>query len=295
VAFYEQVASSASACPRLTPFLPSYFGTHRFRAMDYLAMEDIAIRFREPCVLDLKLGVRTYEPDATAEKIASELRKCPAQAAVGFRPCGMRVYGSRSRQYRCRDKDWGRRITTETAPALLAEFVCDDEASLSVRRISRVLPPLLRRLRELEVAMREQLGLRFYASSIVVVYEGSDEGGRPGDEAGEGGAAAIDLRIVDFAHWVRAAQGRKGARPCLSLSRARSLRPVPSLRGAARAPAAALARCTRSAASARLTRGIRLTRGTRARAPASRAGARRGVCRRGREPDHGPARRDLTF
>lgn len=190
VNFYEQ---AGTVCPQLRPFLPAYYGTHVFNSTRYLAMEDIADRYSKVCVLDLKIGVRTYEPTATKEKVESELRKCPGQDSVGFRPCGMRVFGTRSQQYRCRNKDWGRAITTETAPALLAEFVCDDDAYSTVRRIRRVVPPLVQRLRELELVMEKLEGLRFFASSVVIVYEGGERESEP----------AIDLRMVDFAHWVR--------------------------------------------------------------------------------------------
>ncbi|KAG8467995.1 hypothetical protein KFE25_007047 [Diacronema lutheri] len=204
VNFYEQ---AERLCPQLGPFLPAFHGTHIFHAMRYLAMEDIAIRFNEPCVLDIKIGVRTYEPTASREKVESELSKCPAQAAVGFRPCGMRVYGTHSRQYRCRNKDWGRAITTQTAPSLLAEFVCDDDESSTVRRIRRVVPPLVKRLRELEAVMCAIEGLRFFASSVVIVYEGREGDARRGEAEEAHAHARIDLRMVDFAHWVRAESG----------------------------------------------------------------------------------------
>lgn len=223
VHFYEQ---AESVCPQLRPFLPAYFGTHVYDAMRYLAMEDIAIRFDEPCVLDVKIGLCTYEPTATREKIESELRKCPAQSAVGFRPCGMRVYGSRSGQYRCRNKDWGRAITTETAPALLAEFVCDDDAYSTVRRIRRVVPPLVQRLRELEGVMERMEGLRFFASSVVIVYEGSET-----QREGQPQQAAIDLRMVDFAHWVRRAAAHPRPPACARRARARAAqRALPRIR-----------------------------------------------------------------
>lgn len=234
VNFYEQ---AERLCPQLGPFLPAFHGTHIFHAMRYLAMEDIAIRFNEPCVLDIKIGVRTYEPTASREKVESELSKCPAQAAVGFRPCGMRVYGTHSRQYRCRNKDWGRAITTQTAPSLLAEFVCDDDESSTVRRIRRVVPPLVKRLRELEAVMCAIEGLRFFASSVVIVYEGREGDARRGEAEEAHAHARIDLRMVDFAHWVRRAGRARAPRAAraASGSRANVARHFPPGRARARA------------------------------------------------------------
>mmetsp|Transcript_13860 Transcript_13860/g.37193 ORF Transcript_13860/g.37193 Transcript_13860/m.37193 type:complete len:403 (+) Transcript_13860:101-1309(+) len=213
VDFYEQVGS---VCPTLRPFLAAYFGTHSIGEKRYLVLEDFAVRYREPCVMDLKIGVVTYEPTATREKVLSELRKCPAQASVGFRPCGMRVFGTRTCKYRMRGKDWGRAITPITATQLLAEFVCDDDKDRSTKRMRRVLPRLLERLGELEAVLSELKGVRFFASSIILVYEGLDDERGPDASAPRGGEgahgqdasnqpppASVDLRLVDFAHWVR--------------------------------------------------------------------------------------------
>lgn len=244
VKFYER---TGLLCPALHPFLPAYYGTLEYDTRQYLALEDIAVQFREPCVLDLKMGVRTYEPTASAEKVASELTKGPHQEQIGFRPCGMRVYGTVSGKYTFRSKRWGQSIEPGTAHSMLAEFMRDDTAERTVRRIERVVPALVLRLRALERTLEQLVGLRFYASSIILVFEGTPEHGgaavRPSSPPRRAGAphagdaalgprALVDVRMVDFAHWVRAAQPQPARRHL----HARALQPA-DLRAAPCMPA----------------------------------------------------------
>lgn len=61
---------------------------------DYLMMENITSSYRQPCVLDLKMGTRQHGDDASAEKRNKQIAKCAAStsATLGVRLCGMQVY-----------------------------------------------------------------------------------------------------------------------------------------------------------------------------------------------------------
>ncbi len=59
--------------------------------MKYLILEDVASRFRKPCIADIKMGARTYDPDATPDKIAKEKSKYPPLEKVCFQIRGLRV------------------------------------------------------------------------------------------------------------------------------------------------------------------------------------------------------------
>ncbi len=41
---------------------------------EYIAMEDATHRFRRPCIADIKIGVRTFDPHASGSKIVKEVR-----------------------------------------------------------------------------------------------------------------------------------------------------------------------------------------------------------------------------
>ena len=59
--------------------------------MVYLKLDDITKRFRKPCIMDVKIGLQSYEEDAPPEKKKQALLKYPYLKSVGFQILGMRV------------------------------------------------------------------------------------------------------------------------------------------------------------------------------------------------------------
>lgn len=56
-----------------------------------MKLEDITNNFEKPCILDAKIGPRTFDIYASAEKIQKELKKYPPVKEIGFRILGCRV------------------------------------------------------------------------------------------------------------------------------------------------------------------------------------------------------------
>ena len=54
-------------------------------------MNNFTAKYNKPCIMDIKMGQKTSDPDATAEKIAHEKSKGPLREKIGFQICGMRV------------------------------------------------------------------------------------------------------------------------------------------------------------------------------------------------------------
>ena len=83
----------------------------------HLLLMDMTANFRKPCVMDLKMGRQTYEPDAPDEKKTREINKYPQQEQFGFRIVGMRFYDplhpeSDADGYRFFPKEYGRSLAT---------------------------------------------------------------------------------------------------------------------------------------------------------------------------------------
>lgn len=57
----------------------------------YLKLEDVTRRFVKPCIMDVKLGQRSYDPFASQEKREQQIRKYPLMEEIGFLVLGMRV------------------------------------------------------------------------------------------------------------------------------------------------------------------------------------------------------------
>ena len=60
----------------------------------FIKLEDVASRFKKPCILDVKVGRRVWDDFAERDKIEREKKKYPPQEILGFRIIGMRVSGT---------------------------------------------------------------------------------------------------------------------------------------------------------------------------------------------------------
>ncbi len=241
---------------KLSPFLPDYLGVVTFNSSSYLVLEDVTAesttfttcknaytlhnnsnnqkhKFQQPCVMDLKMGRKTYEPGVSSkEKIKSQTTKYPPQALFGFRIVGMNLYDptheeSNVHGYRILDKKFGRSLHHESdlMDAFSTFFKLtitmngsesesrsgsgsgsgcgdqqrigvgdDDEDEDTTPNIRRLLiQHLLHDLSMLHQWFVQQNNeIAFYASSIIIVYEG--------DDRFLVDPKAYSLKLIDFAH-----------------------------------------------------------------------------------------------
>eukprot|EP00977_Amphora_coffeiformis_P028985 scaffold38190_cov260-Amphora_coffeaeformis.AAC.2 len=136
----NQWRREAELLRKLSNLTPSYYGVwgqeeyepaepYGVSAEDaHLLLHNITLNYERPCVMDLKLGTQTYEPDAPLAKRDRESSKYRAQTTVGFRIVGMRVYDPFHPQadetgFRFFDKQYGRSLETiDAVKKALREF-----------------------------------------------------------------------------------------------------------------------------------------------------------------------------
>jgi hypothetical protein len=180
----------------------------------HLLLNDLTINFSKPCVMDLKLGTHTYEPDAPEEKCRRESSKYRQQEQFGFRIVGMRVYDPKHadadpKGFRHFDKSYGRSLDTRDAllEALRLFFSAgiqpgvapvkaaaaqaqhtqhtnngtngdsnnnsNSNSNTAQERVrTRAISNMLLELRPFRRFFDDNKSLRFYASSLLIVYEG---------------------------------------------------------------------------------------------------------------------------
>lgn len=172
--FYNMVFSSDCTDPKLRDlqiFLPKYFGTWSPPGSTndlYLKLEDVTRKFTKPCIMDVKIGQKSYDPHASAEKIQQQISKYPLMEEIGFLVLGMRVYHMDSDSFEVQNQHYGRSLTKDTIKHGLLKFFNNgcylrkDAVSACLQKVQNILQ-----------WFENQDNLHFYASSLLFVYDGS--------------------------------------------------------------------------------------------------------------------------
>ena len=89
--FYE---TRALACPNVR--MPKYHGvfSEAFSDKKYIVLEDLLSEYQHPSVIDIKLGLRTYDDEAPKDKREKMIRKSQltTSKSLFFRISGMKVF-----------------------------------------------------------------------------------------------------------------------------------------------------------------------------------------------------------
>lgn len=117
IKFYENLMGHINDpnIEALRKFVPDYRGTvkmpFRNKIIDFIKLADITHDMDEPCVMDIKIGKRTWDPLATPDKIAAEEQKYEAcKQNLGFCIPGFQVYDIKTGRIKRFGKEYGKKL-----------------------------------------------------------------------------------------------------------------------------------------------------------------------------------------
>ena len=150
-----------------------------------IVLENVASGFKNPNILDVKLGAQLWGDDAPPAKRAKLdiVAEQSTSKPLGFRCAGAKMWlgaevaasdGPELKGYRKYDKHWGRELTVETVKGAFADFFLIKGSGMSKALARRVVRRFAADLRDLQKTLEKEES-RMYSASLLFVYEGNAE------------------------------------------------------------------------------------------------------------------------
>jgi len=209
IGFYKRLAASGDPVDaRILRVVPEFFGVGHATAKngkvtteEYLILGNVMEGYARPSVVDIKIGERTWGPDASESKRAKEAGKyLGTRPTFGFSVSGMLVHcvADPDRDIVRLDKEFGKALKSDQVRSIPAIFF-DVERSGFLREVAQIV---LEKVDVVLQAFQSQTRYKIYASSLLIAYDAQAVSDfRKGRISREQLADKyVDVKVIDFAN-----------------------------------------------------------------------------------------------
>ncbi|XP_030565540.1 inositol polyphosphate multikinase [Drosophila novamexicana] len=214
------IETDLSLLADLAAHVPRYYGQLKLvvnqREHTFIKLEDLTHGMARPCVMDVKIGRRTWDPLSSAHKREIEEQKyVVCKQNLGLCLPGFQVYQPDEQQpgqsvLIRQGRDFGKSLNVAGFHKALAQFF-----NVNLQASDVLLREVLRQLRSIRAWFKRQRLLHFYASSLLICYDFEQlqrlaKGGNSSKQLSNGyhpdpalpttANQWIRVRCIDFAH-----------------------------------------------------------------------------------------------
>ncbi|XVE56472.1 hypothetical protein DITRI_Ditri04bG0012900 [Diplodiscus trichospermus] len=210
LSFYESFSSDTRVPDHIRRFFPLFYGTQLLEASDgsglllHLVLQDLASNLLNPSIMDVKIGSRTWYPEASDSYIKKCLEKDRKTSTVslGFRISGLQIYESKESGFWKPERKEVLSFTPEIVRLVLRKFVSTNSCigsnvnpdCLFASSVYGGSTGILEQLLELKAWFEDQTIYHFNSCSLLILFDK--------ESVSKGRTPVAEVKLVDFAHVV---------------------------------------------------------------------------------------------
>ncbi|KAE8659925.1 Inositol polyphosphate multikinase beta [Hibiscus syriacus] len=208
LAFYQSLFSDTLVPDHIRRFFPVFYGSQLLEASDgsglrpHLVLQDLASNHLNPSILDVKMGSRTWYPEASDDYIQRCLEKdrTTTSVSLGFRISGLQIYQSKESGFWKSARKDVLSFTADNVRLVLRKFVSSNSSVGSnakldccfARSVYGGPAGVLEQLLELKTWFEDQTIYHFNSTSLLILF---DE-----ESLLKGRTPFAEVKLIDFAH-----------------------------------------------------------------------------------------------
>lgn len=200
--FFRTISNSTDPDVRaFLEFMPHFHGVSKRKKSDgapgeFIMMENLTNNLSKPCIMDIKIGARTWGPDASeAKRKQQDASYAATKTAFGFSVPGLSSFKGENKDCSVsKAKDYGKQLTADNIHEML-ELYLDISTNPEIAR--KIAGVFVEKLKKIQSLFESQRSFHFFASSLLFVYDAEAVQNNIDTEELSN---LVNLKMIDFAH-----------------------------------------------------------------------------------------------